>query len=287
LLLTLGDSYTVNRFPGDKPWPEHLAEMWDMKLLNLSEEGMSNDFMFRNCVWALEEEKIDRVVVALSNWDRMEFGQIDYGSDFVGLGYPVQCTKPKVRNSNHQIKPKNGLHKKILSEFSVPYFVDRTASYILAMQKLCKAKQINLLFCQPISPFTQQILDYAYIDMFISSDDDNMRLMRSMSNHIKYIDNHSLLNHVDKSQLMFDCSGLMLFKKMKSDEQMWSWFQHKSLKQLINPYTLGFHEHELYHMQVVGQENYYKDNYDQHPNQRGHKRIAETINNYYKELYNG
>ena len=137
MLLTLGDSFTTKRFPEDKPWPEHLAEMWNMKLMNLSEEGTSNDFMFRNLVWALETEKIDCVVVALSNWDRMEFGKIDYGSDFVGLGYPVLAVKPKILTEDpNNLKPKNELHKKVLKEFSVPYFIDRTSSYILAIQNL-------------------------------------------------------------------------------------------------------------------------------------------------------
>jgi hypothetical protein len=282
LLLTLGDSFTTKRFPEDKPWPEHLAEMWNMKLMNLSEEGTSNDFMFRNLVWALETEKIDCVVVALSNWDRMEFGKIDYGSDFVGLGYPVLAVKPKILTEDpNNLKPKNELHKKVLKEFSVPYFIDRTSSYILAIQNLCKAKQINLIFIQPISPFTKQVLDWAYIDEFVSSDDDNVRMMRSLANHVDYIDNYSLLKHVDKTQLMFNTSGLMFFKKENSDDQMWSWFNLR--KNVTNPLNLGFHDYELYNTDIP--KGFYKDVYDQHPNQAGHKRIAETINNYYKEIY--
>ena len=125
------------------------------------------------------------------------------------------------------------------------------------------------------------MLDWAYIDEFVSSDDDNVRMMRSLANHVDYIDNYSLLKHVDKTQLMFNTSGLMFFKKENSDDQMWSWFNLR--KNVTNPLNLGFHDYELYNTDIP--KGFYKDVYDQHPNQAGHKRIAETINNYYKEIY--
>ena len=51
MILTLGDSFTVKRFKGDKPWPEHLAETLGKELMNISHEGETNhytDFLKRH-----------------------------------------------------------------------------------------------------------------------------------------------------------------------------------------------------------------------------------------------
>ena len=275
MLLTLGCSFTVKRFDGDQPWPHILAKMTKKELLNISHEGVSNQWMFRNMISALQEYKnISLIVVSLTNWDRLEVPYHDYA----GFASKTKSLKPKqvIADRPHP------LYDSYAQYYNTLYYVDNTASYILAMTNLAESKGIPIIFIQPLLPFNNsgiskiksEVNSELFKESYTEQDD-------------KYIENMSLINSVNEK----------LFAKMKlnarsilhcdvddpSDpKKSLSKTKKKDYDTLYHyfitwdpAYQLGYHNHDVYR---IGRK--FKNEWDAHPNKKGHKLIAETVLNH-------
>ena len=168
MILTLGDSFTVKRFKGDKPWPEHLAETLGKELMNISHEGETNHYIFRNAIWALNKENISMIVLALSNWDRFEVPYDNYGKEKLGLYEKTKNYKPlPILDDDFY-----SFYKK---HHNIPFYIDSTASYLLSIQEICSFRNIPLVIIQPVAPFhpnsENQIKDYRkkYYDDYVDN----------------------------------------------------------------------------------------------------------------------
>lgn len=286
MILTLGDSFTVKRYDGDKPWPKWLAQWLKKRLLNLSHEGVSNQWMFRNMVWALEEyPEIELVVVALSNWDRWELPYADYANNKLnfgcGLGEKTKSIKPKQVVS----EPSNVFNKTYGDHYNTLYFVDQTAAFMLTMTNLCKAKDIPIIFTQPIVPFNnfraKEVATGVYDFKTDYTDQEEM-----------YVDDFSLLTEINPKQLacMDLSSNSVLYwglpdggenhKRFLRDNED---FKKNNLFQYFidaDPsHQMGYHSEWIY----KGGDKYRKE-WDAHPNQKGHKMIAKTILDHYNNM---
>ena len=245
MILTLGDSFTVKRFDNDKPWPEHLAESLGKELMNISNEGETNHYIFRNAIWALNKENISMIVLALSNWDRFEVPYDNYGKEKLGL-------YEKTKNYKPLSLPDDDFSSFYKKHYNIPYYIDSTASYLLSIQEICSYRNIPLVIIQPVAPFhpnsEKEINDYRkkYYD--------------------DYIDNKSNLKYINKN-LLCECSfdSKSLIHADRSN-QLWSKFTR-----LYPENVMGKHD-------KMGDE--FIDKWDGHPNQNGHKMIANYIINH-------
>lgn len=252
MLLTLGDSFTVKRYQEDHPWPEQLSELLNLTLLNISVEGGGNDYMFRNFYEIVSCEKISHVVLALSNWDRLELGIVN------SKNYVDNKSKPKI------LKPKiveDYEEQYLLKEFfydyyDIRYYYDKTLSQILSFQHICNHLKIKFKILQLIQPFHKTSIDY--------KDDtvDNLKKHISNCKMIERLDQHHVVGYQYSSDniLQLGSKELLLHK-----------FQNKN-KELLK-YVLGFHDLNLFY------NNNYKNYklFDFHPTHYGHSIIAEKV----------
>jgi hypothetical protein len=288
MLLTLGDSFTVKRYDGDVPWPEVLSEMLGKELLNISAEGVSNHWMFRNMVWALQERPdISLVVVSLTNWDRVEFPYDDYAKKDIGFGHITKSIKPKqvLTDEPHPI------NRTYASYYSTLYFIDTTASYILAMSELAEKRNIPIIFIQPLVPFNNLS---ASKKVKFDAIPHNFKTNFTKEEE-KYIENFSLIQSVNKNLFTkFDLT-LKSILYMNVDNPQ----NHKgSLRSLDNnergqdyeslyhyfitwhpEYQMGYHARDIY---KGGQKH--KDVWDAHPNKKGHKMVAKIVFDHYNKI---
>ena len=270
MLLTLGDSFTVKRYDGDKPWSEQLAEKLGMELLNVSHEGESNSYMFRNAIWALTTQDVELCVISLTNWDRFELPYSDYGLKGSGMYDRTKTFKPK--NCWDEDNPYSKLY---IAYYSMLYYVDTTSSYIIAIDNLCKAKGIPLIFTQPLLPFNVRIkaVKTGELDFLFSK---NMNAMGE-----DYIENISLFRHVDKSLFcMFKPTAqTILFGKEdglseKTYDNMFSFFTRNHPE-----YVMGYHNKYIY---KGGQA--FRKSWDGHPNLKGHQMISDIVYDHYMNM---
>lgn len=242
MILTLGDSFTVKRFKGDKPWPEHLAETLGKELMNISHEGETNHYIFRNAIWALNQENnISLVVLSLSNWDRLEVPYNNYGENKIGLYEQTKNYKPKILKNDTW----SNLYKK---HYSLPYYVDCTSSYILSIQEICNFRNIPLVIIQPVVPFHPSSEKYF------------------RGNYDEYVDEKSNLKYINKNilcQCNFNSQTLIYAEKTG---QLWTKF------------TRFYPENVMGNHDKMGDE--FVDKWDGHPNQKGHKMISNYIINH-------
>ena len=157
MLLTVGDSFTVKRFPDDIPWPEMLSKEMNLNLVNRSHEGMSNQYIFRNFVQEIvTNPNITHCVIGLSNWNRLEVGVNE------GVQYDHVSTNTKTLIS-HSPDPELEASKKINPDleaeqiyklyFNYKYYLDATLTFIKIMIDLSKLYNINLVITQLVKPF--------------------------------------------------------------------------------------------------------------------------------------
>lgn len=74
----LPEYYTVYKKPGDKIWMEWLGEWFDEDIMNISQNGASNDKIFD---WVIENfdnfKENDKVIIGMSIWGRMDIPMDD------------------------------------------------------------------------------------------------------------------------------------------------------------------------------------------------------------------
>lgn len=288
MLLTLGDSFTVKRFDEDIPWPEMLADMLNKELLNVSAEGVSNHWMFRNMVWALQEHSdISLIVVSLTNWDRVEFPYENYATKEIGFGHITKSIKPKqvLTDEPHPI------NEAYANYYSTLYFIDTTASYILAMSELAEKRNIPIIFIQPLIPFNNLA---ASKKVKIDSLPNNFKTEFTEQEE-KYIESFSLIQSVNKK--LFTKFNLTLRSILYMDvddpknpksslrnlDDNKKKYDYRNLYHYFltwyPEYQMGYHARKIY---KGGQKH--KDVWDAHPNKKGHKMIAKTVLDHYNKI---
>lgn len=282
MLLTLGDSFTVKRFEGDKPWPEMLSEMMSKELINISCEGVSNQWMFRNLIWALNEyNDISAIVVSLTNWDRLEVPYNNYAHQREGLGEKTKSLKPKQILED----PKNPWSTTYAEHYSVMYYVDATASYILAMSELARIKNIPIIFIQALLPFN----NFSVKELATGVWNFKTEFTPHEEN---YVESMSLINQVNKNLFTkFEISSKsILYWDIDDQENPKRWFKKrkhiKDYKNLFHyfitwdeTYQMGYHAHDVYKGGTK-----FKTEWDAHPNRKGHKLIAKTVLDHYNSI---
>lgn len=271
MLLTLGDSFTTVRYDGCKPWSFHLAEKMDKEHLNIAHEGESNSFIFRNAMWALTTQSdIDCVVLGLTNWDRFELPYNDYGLEQSGMWERTKTFKPK-----HSHGEPNAVSKAYIDYYSMLFYVDQTASYLIALDNMCKSRNIPLIVIQPLLPFNVKI------DAVTSGELDFMFKKNMNAMGEDYVNNESLFRHVDKDIFcMFTpTSKTILFGEDHADEDkyvnLFSYFtrNHPEL-------CMGYHNKYIYKS-----GHSFRKNWDGHPNDAGMKLISDIVYKHWSTEY--
>lgn len=312
MLLTLGCSFTVKRWQKDKPWPHHVANYLGMDLLNISQEGESNSYMYRNALWALNEpeykDKIELVVVGLSNWDRVEFPNWSYAEDALAiemryenepmsLGRNGLFCKTKVFKPNSCIEsytfPKKydhigssvgslyleDLDRLYLQHYNVKFYLDENAAHMLALTEICKARGIPIIFTQALLPFhkclnpgDEDILNIKINDNGLFRTVDDI----SVKNVIDYMNETSPFRLLNKKLYAgIDLSPESIFyNDWKEPKYLWQYFVGRS------KWCMGYHD-----MWGKDREKFLYE-YDGHPNQRGHKLIAKTVIEHFEQIDN-
>lgn len=252
MLLVLGDSFSVKRYKQDFPWPEQLSKKLNLDLINLSMEGGGNDYMFRNFYEIVSTEKITHVVLALSNWDRLEIGIVD-SSTYKNNKSKPKILKPKIVNNMEE----KFLLKELLYDFyDVRYYYDKTLSQIISFQHICKYLNLKFRIAQLIQPFNKVSLNFQSLNVEIIQ---------------KHVNNCKMLPLIDQNSLIsYELSFENIFQIKENDYLLYK-FQ-KSNKQILD-YVLGYHDLDLFY------NNNYKNYklFDFHPNHYGHSVIAEEV----------
>lgn len=253
MLLTLGDSFTVKRYEQDYPWPEQLANLMNLELLNVSMEGGGNDYMFRNFYEIVNTKNISHVVLALSNWDRLEIG-ITNSLNYIGNISKPKILKPKIVNDYEE----KYLLKELFYDFyDIRYYYDKTLSQILSFQQLCKLLDIKFKIIQLIQPFHKTSIDYK---------SDSVELLKQHVNKCNMIDKIDGSNVVGYNYTFENISHTDI-----DDKNLLCLFQHKNKQ--IQKFVLGYHDLDLFY------NNNYKNYklFDFHPTHYGHKVIAKEV----------
>lgn len=253
MLLTLGDSFTVKRYEKDYPWPEQLANLMNIELLNISMEGGGNDYMFRNFYEIVITKKISHVVLALSNWDRLEIGTAN-SSNYIGNISKPKILKPKIVDDYEE----KYLLKELFYDFyDIRYYYDKTLAQILSFQQLCKLLDIKFKIVQLIQPFHPTSINYK-------------------SNSVEFLKQHinkcSMIDKVNSSHVVgYNYTFENISHTDIDYKNLLCLFENKN-KQL-QKYVLGYHDLDLFY------NNNYKNYklFDFHPTHYGHKVIAEEV----------
>lgn len=271
MIVTVGDSFTVKRFEGDKPWPEHLAQAMDLPLLNLSHEGESNSFMHRNLTWACEKYggMISHVVISLTNWDRHELPYKRYE----GMGSKTKTFKPKA--IKHHKQDTDPFALAYLKYYNLRYYIDQTAMFLIHAQQLQAKHGFDMIIMQPIVPFHWGSWNKESQNVLETGASYELQSQQwQTSKNVHYIDNESLLQYVDRSFVMgYDMTGENIIFETNSKNDMWYNFTRKNSHN-----CMGFHD-------KMGDE--FMSLWDGHPNQRGHKLIARKVLERFDEISDG
>lgn len=263
-ILTVGDSFTVNRYEGDKPWPIVLGELLNKKVINASREGASNDCIYRRFVYSYSTvPDISLVVIGLTNWDRTPIGYKFY-TGFESKTDYLKITRPGERGD---------LADRILYHYSPFWHVDRTLVNIISIINLCELKNIPVFFFQPIMPFHDRS------DVYIKNSELNTdtRLSHYINTHLLFKDIWE--NHHDKI-LGLTWSGENITKRNICPDNTWIWFCGKGYHKNGRPELhMGFHNKKLYDNEKHNDPAIY----DAHPNLKGHVAIANFLYEKIKE----
>ena len=286
-LLAAGCSYTDPKFfsPDDnlsdekrgnwKIWADVVAEELNLKCLNVGESGNSNLMIYKSVLDAINkyENQIDTICVLWTGWDRTD---LFFTEKIQSIHFFYNYGLGKERSSNlfklDWVK-ECGIGKflnRYLNSYrwSSYHFIEKcTEESLMLMQTLaeiCNAKKIKYIFFQGVDPF-----DYHTM------------------NQVQKERNKDL-----SEDLIYDSNALQSIRKCSSSK-----FLGKN-KNIIGwpfiPTINGYHfdslrlkrhnnsPHPLY---PENGPDYKVSEKDWHPNEEGHKIIAKTFFEKYRELY--
>ena len=258
MLLTVGDSFTVKRFPEDIPWPEMLSKEMNLNLVNRSHEGMSNQYIFRNFVQEIvTNPNITHCVIGLSNWNRLEVGVNE------GVQYDHVSTNTKTLIS-HSPDPELEASKKINPDleaeqiyklyFNYKYYLDATLTFIKIMIDLSKLYNINLVITQLVKPFPFGALG---------------KRTAEKEEALSYLQGHQFLKTIDTNYIKcfdFNCENLLCI--IINDSDLWYKWTGHYVKKHGDKQCMGYHDQ-------MGER--FKSEFDLHPSYYGHEIITKSL----------
>ena len=263
-LLALGDSFTAYRYDGDNPWGCQLAKMLDVEHKIVAHEGAGNMYMYKNAFRYLHTmNDISHVVLALSNWDRLEIGPgLGLKGKYKNTESRCKNMKPKVIDVNWDST--DNFSKKMYYDYYDPnYYYDVNIAHLIAIQSLCKSKNIKLKITQLIEPFHPSFIASM---IYYKQKTDGFIVKQMLYDHIEKCDMLPML--LDTCGYTFTPENISRIECNKNDLQY-----HFTGKNSNNKNVMGFHDTHIYHSRDY--DNY--KTFDFHPTNEGHKLIADKI----------
>jgi len=260
-LIAIGCSFTEHYLTSDQSpnlnfdfprWPQHLADMLDMECVNLGKAGAGNDYMLAKTVDAtLKEKNIGLVVLMWSEWRRMGFQcHTDWNKwTHITDHDPVEESK-----------------KYILEKQNPPHATRNTLRTFIHAEKILR--DIPYMFLQG----TQNVVFRRSPTAQGSIRETANEILKSP--YLDYIEN----NISDKFigwPLMKEIGGYCIDDILNKEEPL-----HYRYRGTLRYYvsTFGGDKKDPPKFRISDQ--------DMHPNDEGHKFIAEFLYEQYKEIYN-
>tara|TARA_B100000575_G_C23141146_1_gene664101 strand:- start:1621 stop:2418 length:798 start_codon:yes stop_codon:yes gene_type:complete len=262
MLLTVGDSFTTKRYPNDIPWPEVLSKKLNLELVNISCEGVGNDYIFKNFVEAVNTKPITKVVIQLSSWDRLEIG-VKVKNNKDDMSNPYELSQYAKIMKPHMFKEYPEEIAEFFSHFyKAEYFYKHTICLISAIQDICKAKNVDYGIMQLLKPL---FFNYRESNKSYEFSVKGMRVLQ------QYIQSCELLPKIDQSKI--------IFKKLTPDRICSLCKEGFNFQDTIpNGLLLGYHNEDIF----IANHKYsdYRC-FDLHPNIEGHEWLAKNIYEYF------
>jgi hypothetical protein len=267
-LIAIGCSYTEHYLRSDispdidhdfPRWPQHLADMLDMECINLGKCGSGNKQILSKIInTSLTEKNIGLVVVMWSQFQRLDFEMSDNKWDSLNLdthkiNIDTEVDLKNINNSRNRMRYNN------LKELHNPHSAvqDALRTFILAENLL---KDIPHLYIQGPTPIK-------YYSTKTLSTDDNYHgplwdnYYDSKQNAVKSFFSSSYFNYVEKN-LSEKFIGWPIFLEIGG-------YDVENILDKLDP--------EQKELRI--------SNEDIHPNDEGHKIIAQEIYDAYAKIY--
>jgi len=260
-LIAIGCSFTEHYLTSDQSpnlnfdfprWPQHLADMLDMECVNLGKAGAGNDYILAKTVDAtLKEKNIGLVVLMWSEWRRMGFQcHTDWNKWFY-----ITDHDPVVESKKY-----------ILEKQNPPHATRNTLRTFIHAEKILR--DIPYMFLQG----TQNVVFRRSPTAQGSIRETANEILKSP--YLDYIEN----NISDKFigwPLMKEIGGYCIDDILNKEEPL-----HYRYRGTLRYYvsTFGGDKKDPPKFRISDQ--------DMHPNDEGHKFIAEFLYEQYKEIYN-
>ena len=268
-LIAIGCSFTEHYLTSDQSpnlnfdfprWPQHLADMLDMECVNLGKAGAGNDYILAKTVDAtLKEKNIGLVVLMWSEWRRMGF---QCHTDWNKWTHITENTERRPAPG----VPVGYLKKFILEKQNPPHATRNTLRTFIHAEKILR--DIPYMFLQG----TQNVVFRRSPTAQGSIRETANEILKSP--YLDYIEN----NISDKFigwPLMKEIGGYCIDDILNKEEPL-----HYRYRGTLRYYvsTFGGDKKDPPKFRISDQ--------DMHPNDEGHKFIAEFLYEQYKEIYN-
>lgn len=295
MLLAVGCSFTCKRYEGDVPWPEHLSKELNKPLINKGMEGVSNKYIFRITMSELQKNpEIDTVVLGLTGWDRFEFVKKRYMKEDSINNTTGKTLKFMNVATHHQLPDnfdgrylaevgKNIEELKIddlagysyIEHYNIPYFIDETVSYILALHDVCDRRNIKLIIMQLVPEFNGYFR-YNYIGKRFSN--QFLKPYVEKKSNIKYINKNILCSTT------YDFNGMFSYVPRRLSPNKLHTVYKDDIKNGFrkNVNVLGYHENIM----VTTKTKHHPDLFDPHPDKKGQRLIFEKALDHYNKIEN-
>ena len=220
-------------------WPDLVAKHYDVKVINLSECGFSTDeILFRITDRLGEDQDFDLVIAALSPWYRSHLPFLDHN-------VKLKLTPPE--NTELRRMVFKSLRPYDLDE--IPYFVQKFYRNLFYLECICNRFNIPLIACQMIAPYDASSFKEKNINVIRINFNSSI-----VKNSLSYlIEGKNFIGW----PFIDDLGGFVIDQKYLShvhsncDDRIGKMYKASSRK--------------------------VKEVFDSHPNQKGHKKLANVF----------
>tara|TARA_B100000900_G_scaffold225425_1_gene191340 strand:- start:776 stop:1579 length:804 start_codon:yes stop_codon:yes gene_type:complete len=231
-------------------WPELLAEKLDMDCINLGANGSGNTYIYSTLLEQITRTPKDEIGLVLAAWSQVN--RQDY-----------QVYTFKKPNFSHQDMFHNNMvwkNKRIGREGDIFFWLKETLRNYISFQNLCKYYNLPYKQFQMIHPFGGYVNGLRKTDFEIVQNLDNPNFVK------KYKYNKTTDNDI---AIIFNL--LIEYEKFIDEKNFIGWPPTNSLGgHTIEAKTLFDEKGENLKDLIISE-------YDFHPNEKGHKKIAEFI----------
>jgi hypothetical protein len=237
----------------DKIWPEMVAEFLDMDLINVSEGGAGNDYIYGQTLDAIEENK-NRDIVVMALWSQairmvpfdLPIGQFTFGVHTPMLVPPIGPLKEDIQERFrdlfwlHVYDQDAPMHLQLTKEEFWTKIANVSLRNIYMLDHYCKTRDIPILHHRALHTL-------AGIEWLLKKQ----------------------INFQLRKQVFDACQNNQYYQKIQ---------KFKNIVGHPNFFEPGSSCFDLY-------EKYYITPQEKHPNTQGHMLIANSFVNKYIELY--